>query len=275
MERFDVTYRIVADDRADAESRTANIALEDTVEIPRDVVPTGYVEDVILGRVEDVSAGARASSLGRVSITSTLSGHELPQLPERRFRERSIQQGVKAIGLTPNADLRARFPGARFGAARAAADDRAGPMGLRLPRHQAAGIAVARLAELCHAVARAGADIVKEDHGLANQDAAPFRARVTAAPPPWHGPTRTPRGGGDATRALFRQHRRAWRPGPRAGDARAGGGGAWGAGIPGLLRVRRDQPPGAGRLISPADHGASVASGPLRAVARSPATRMG
>ena len=54
MDRFIVTYRIVADDAEDALSRAEAIALEDTVEIPRDVVPKGYVEDTVLGRVENL-----------------------------------------------------------------------------------------------------------------------------------------------------------------------------------------------------------------------------
>ena len=56
MDRFVVTYRIVAQDAADAMARAEAIAIEDTVEIPRDVVPSGYVENTILGRVDGVTA---------------------------------------------------------------------------------------------------------------------------------------------------------------------------------------------------------------------------
>ena len=54
MSRFSVFYRIFASSLDEAEERAAGIALEQTVEIPRDVVPKGYIEDVILGKVESV-----------------------------------------------------------------------------------------------------------------------------------------------------------------------------------------------------------------------------
>ena len=51
MDRFGVQYRLFAKSQLDAESFAAAIALENTVEIPRDVVPKGYIEDVVLGQV--------------------------------------------------------------------------------------------------------------------------------------------------------------------------------------------------------------------------------
>ncbi|NBB92976.1 MAG: ribulose 1,5-bisphosphate carboxylase, partial [Gammaproteobacteria bacterium] len=203
MERFDVTYRIVADDRADAESRTANIALEDTVEIPRDVVPAGYVEDVVLGRVEDVSAMDEGVWLGRVSYHIDAVGHELPQLLNVVLGNASILQGVKAIALTPNDDLRARFPGARFGAAGLRQMTGRAHGGYVCPVIKPQGSSSEALARLCYLTARAGAGIVKEDHGLANQDAAPFRERVTLAAEAVARANAERAEAGDATQALY------------------------------------------------------------------------
>ena len=62
--RFEIHYRLSATNLQQAEALAAAIALENTVEIPRDVVPAGYVEDVILGRVEAVSATARRCLAG-------------------------------------------------------------------------------------------------------------------------------------------------------------------------------------------------------------------
>lgn len=42
------------------------------------------------------------------------------------------------------------------------------------------GLDALALTRLCYLTAVAGADIIKEDHGLTNQDAAPFKARVKA-----------------------------------------------------------------------------------------------
>ncbi|SNY90226.1 ribulose-1,5-bisphosphate carboxylase/oxygenase large subunit [Cohaesibacter sp. ES.047] len=178
MERFEVTYRLFADDQADAEGRAANIALEDTVEIPRDVVPSGYIEDVVLGRVESVTPETETTWLGRISYHIDAVGRELPQLLNVVLGNASILKGVKAIAFTPNEDIKARFPGAQYGreGLRQLTGRKTG--GYVCPVIKPQGSSAEQLAKLCYLTARAGADIVKEDHGLANQDAAPFRERV-------------------------------------------------------------------------------------------------
>jgi ribulose-bisphosphate carboxylase large chain len=178
MERFTVTYRICADDQADAEGRAANIALEDTVEIPRDVVPAGYIEDVILGRVEAVEPDGTGRWHGRISYHIDAVGREFPQLLNVVLGNASILKGVKAVGLTPNADVLSRFPGARFGTKGLRQLTGRSRGGYVCPVIKPQGSNSATLARLCYLTARAGADIVKEDHGLSNQDAAPFRERV-------------------------------------------------------------------------------------------------
>lgn len=180
MDRFVVTYRIVADDGDDAVARAEAIALEDTVEIPRNVVPKGYVEDTILGKVIDVSAQGGNVWTAQIGYHVDCVGHDLPQLLNVVLGNASILRGVKAIDLTANAALTARFPGARFGATgvRKLTGRTAG--GFVCPVIKPQGSSIETLAELCYRTAVAGADIVKEDHGLADQDAAPFKNRVAA-----------------------------------------------------------------------------------------------
>jgi len=179
MDRFTVTYRIVATDHADAMARAEAIALEDTVEIPRDVVPKGYIEDVVVGRVEDVSPAADGVWRARIGYHIDAAGRELPQLLNVILGNASILRGVKAIDLTPNADLRARFAGARFGAAGLRTLTGRARGGYVCPVIKPQGSSSETLARLCYLTAVAGADIIKEDHGLANQDAAPVKERVT------------------------------------------------------------------------------------------------
>jgi len=177
-DRFTVTYRIFADDQNDAEERAAAIALEDTVEIPRDVVPAGYIEDVVLGRVEDVMAEDEDRFIATLSYHVDAVGREFPQFLNVVLGNASLLDGVKAIGLTPNTDVMNRFPGAQFGAS--GFRERLGRKrgGIVSPVIKPQGSSSETLAHLSYLCARAGADIIKEDHGLSNQDAAPFRERV-------------------------------------------------------------------------------------------------
>lgn len=203
MERFTVTYRLVAETHKAAHELADAIALEDTVEIPRDVVPTGYIEDVVLGRVDGITPVQPGIWQAHISYHIDAVGWELPQLLNVILGNASILSGVKAIDLTPNDDLRARFPGARFGAAGLRRLTRRMRGGYVCPVIKPQGSDTDTLARLCYLTARAGADIIKEDHGLANQDAAPFRTRIPACAEAVARANAERAAEGDTTRALY------------------------------------------------------------------------
>lgn len=203
MDRFVVTYRLVAPDREAALGLAEAIALEDTVEIPRDVVPKGYVEDVVLGRVLALEEAGEGIWLSRIGYHIDAAGRELPQLLNVVLGNASILKGVKAIDLAPNADLRDRFPGARFGAAGLRNLTGRSSGGHVCPVIKPQGSSPETLARLCYLTARGGADIIKEDHGLANQDAAPFRERVPRCVEAVARANAERAAAGDRTRALY------------------------------------------------------------------------
>lgn len=178
--RFAVTYRIFAGSEAEAAGRAAGIALEQTVEIPRDVVPAGYVEDEILGKVEALTQESEATWTATVTYSPDSAGGELPQLLNVVFGNSSIQKGLKVTGIELTKDMNTAFPGARFGAAGIRELARRPQGGFVCPVIKPMGLSTADLALTAGRVAEAGADIVKEDHGLANQPTAPFRDRIPA-----------------------------------------------------------------------------------------------
>ncbi|MEM5501675.1 RuBisCO large subunit C-terminal-like domain-containing protein [Ahrensia kielensis] len=178
MDRFNVTYRLFADTETEASDFAAAIALENTVEIPRDVVPSGYIEDVVLGKVESVETETDKTWLARISYHIDAAGAELPQLLNVMFGNASILKGVKLVEFSFNDDVRSLFPGARFGAAglRQLIGKKSG--GFVCPVIKPQGSSAEELAELCYQTALAGADIIKEDHGLSNQRNALFKDRI-------------------------------------------------------------------------------------------------
>ncbi len=175
--RFTVSYRVFASSQAEAEDRAEGIALEQTVEIPRDVVPSGFVEDTVLGRVETVTPSGDGMFEAVISYSPESTGTELPQLLNVIMGNTSIQTGVKTIGidLGPLADV---HPGARYGIAgvRQLAATPRGP--LLSPVLKPQGSSAQRLADIAYQCAVGGAHLVKEDHGLTDQPCAPFRERV-------------------------------------------------------------------------------------------------
>lgn len=178
MERFEITYRLFASSHDDAQGFANAIALENTVEIPRDVVPKGYIEDVILGRVKTIEAETDQTWQATIGYHIDAAGKELPQLLNVIFGNASILKGVKVIKMSFNDDVRSLFPGARFGAngVRKLINKTSG--GFICPVIKPQGSTSKELAELCFQTALAGADIIKEDHGLSNQINSPFKERV-------------------------------------------------------------------------------------------------
>jgi len=166
-------------------------------------LPSGYIQDVVLGRVEDLQQTGEAVWKTRISYHIDAAGRELPQLINVILGNASILRGVKAVGLNANKDIEERFPGARFGAdgLRTLTGRKSG--GYVCPVIKPQGSDTQTLAELCYLTARAGADIIKEDHGLSNQDAAPFLERAKACAAAVERANLERAADGDTTQALY------------------------------------------------------------------------
>ncbi|MEJ2017922.1 MAG: hypothetical protein P8X51_06410 [Maritimibacter sp.] len=101
MERFTVTYRVFAADAAEARARAEGIALEQTVEVPADVVPAGYIADEIVGQIEEIGQEGEGRFRAAISYSPDSAGHELTQFFNVIFGNSSIQKGLKVIGNPP------------------------------------------------------------------------------------------------------------------------------------------------------------------------------
>lgn len=181
-ERFTVTYLVIAADETEARQRALDIALEQTVEIPRNVVPAGYVEDEILGRLEDLKADpeGRPGFLATISYSDDDVGGDFLQLLNIIFGNSSIKPGIKVedIGLSPG--ILALCPGPRHGIDGLRARAGIGAVPLLMSAIKPVGLSTAALARLAHDFARGGMHYVKDDHGLVDQKTAPFAERLKA-----------------------------------------------------------------------------------------------
>jgi len=177
-ERFRVVYRIFAESAAEAMRRSHDVALEQTVEVPADVVPEGFIADEIVGKVGRAEMGERGVFDVAISYSPESVGTELCQLLNVIFGNSSIQQGIKVVGLEPGTAITKRFAGPRFGieGVRARANRPKG--GLISPVIKPQGSSPETLADIAFRCVAGGADIIKDDHGLADQPVAPFRERT-------------------------------------------------------------------------------------------------
>lgn len=179
MNRIRAVYHISAEPEA-IEARAEALAAEQSVEMPPAAITDRYVRDEILARVEHlepVSPGTFAVTLG---IAAATTGPEPGQLMNMLFGNCSLQEDLRLVDVEFPPQILEAFAGPRFGLAgirdRLQVMDRALTMTALKPQ----GLAAEALGELCGTFARAGIDIIKDDHGIANQAYSPFAARVRA-----------------------------------------------------------------------------------------------
>jgi ribulose-bisphosphate carboxylase large chain len=178
-ERFTVRYAFTGDAR-EARAKVEAVCLEQTVEFPADLLPAGDIRDHLVGRIERFEPSGEARFEADVSYALEVAGDELPQLMNVVFGNTSIKPGVRVLRLELPERLLARFRGPRFGrlGLRERLGVATGP--LLMTALKPLGLSAPLLAELAYRFARAGVDIVKDDHGLANQPIARFEARLAA-----------------------------------------------------------------------------------------------
>jgi ribulose-bisphosphate carboxylase large chain len=178
-ERIAVTYRVRSDATA-IEARARAIAIEQSVELPLDAIDDPRIVDEIAGEVSDI----RETGAGMFDVVLALAASTMPpepgQLCNMLFGNTSLHDDVTLADVAfPDSYLTA-FGGPRLGLdgvrALCGADNRA----LTATALKPQGLPPAQLARLAEAAARGGIDIIKDDHGLADQSYSPFDVRVAA-----------------------------------------------------------------------------------------------
>ncbi len=164
----------------DAPARAEAIALEQTVELPREAVTDPVVEAGYLGRVVGLEPGPDGATLARIAYPLPSFGDDPLLLLGVLFGNTSLQPDVELVDLEiPGAAARA-FGGPRRGIAGlrelAGVPDRA----LTAAALKPMGLAPETLAGFAAAFARAGIDVIKDDQGLVDQEACRFEDRVRA-----------------------------------------------------------------------------------------------
>jgi len=194
-ERFWVDYVVEAPTEDDARRIAWDTCLEQTVELPdridavKDVMPyvVGSIERI--ERVHDRHGQREGSSppqvlLWRVSVAypNDTAGDELTQFVNVVFGNTSLKRGVAVENVTLSrslSDNRCMFPGPKFGI-RGLRDLLGVPNApLLCTALKPMGKSSREFADMAYRLARGGIDIIKDDHGLADQVWSPFEERVT------------------------------------------------------------------------------------------------
>jgi len=171
-----LTYVLAGAARRDAEANARFIAREQSVEVPEGTAPD--VEARLVGRVERIEPAAPHTWRAVIAYEPELVGGDVTQLFNLLFGNVSLMPGVRVVDVEFPDTLLARLPGPRFGIAGLRDACGASTRPLFCTAAKPVGLDVAVLADQCYRFARAGADIVKDDHNVADQPPARFVERV-------------------------------------------------------------------------------------------------
>ena len=177
MQSMRVWYRTSVGPRQ-APQRAEALLLEQTVELPRSAVRDEFVTREILGAVEEVRPEPGGGSRFAIAFPAATTALDPAQLLNVLFGNSSLQDDIELLDLELPPELLERFGGPRRGVAgwRELTGVRARP--LTCTALKPMGLGPEALAELCFTFGRAGLDVIKDDHGLADHGFCRFEDRV-------------------------------------------------------------------------------------------------
>jgi ribulose-bisphosphate carboxylase large chain len=179
MEFLRATYRI-ASSRSDIAARAAALALEQSVEMPASAIRSDYVRRHTLGQVAEIVPLDDHYFRVVLELAVATTGFETGQLMNMLFGNCSLQDDVQLLDVDLPTDLLRAFAGPRFGIPGIRRRLGIATRALTCTALKPQGLSADELADLCATFAGAGIDIIKDDHGIADQAYSPFKARVQA-----------------------------------------------------------------------------------------------
>ena len=171
-ERILITYAISG---ADPASTAEAIRVEQTIEFPLDLAPA-WIQAEIVGAVVETN-GADVT----IAYHPGVMGGDVVQFLNLLWGNVSLFTGVRVIDIRLPDSVLAAFPGPRFGVPGLRDLFAAPTRPLLCTALKPMGLSAVELAGYARTLAEAGFDMIKDDHGLANQPWAPWAERVRAA----------------------------------------------------------------------------------------------
>jgi ribulose-bisphosphate carboxylase large chain len=177
VSRFRISYLLACGEGEDPAAKARAIALEQTVELPVACV-SAEVRRAVVGSTEAVEPVAGGRYRAVIAYPEATVGSDLLPYVNLLFGNASLKAGIRIADVEVPPGVREQAGGPRFGIAglRALCGVEGRP--LLCAAVKPVGLSARQLAEVCHAFAAGGIDIVKDDHGLADQRSAPFAERV-------------------------------------------------------------------------------------------------
>lgn len=176
--RFSVLYSLTGSEK-DAMQKTKDICVEQTIEFPTELVKNEYIKSNIVGQIVSFKKSGK-KHIAEISYLNKTAGGELTQFLNVVFGNTSIKPGIRVEKLLPSKAIFDIVKGPRFGVAGIRKLTGVYKRPLLCSALKPMGLSVKELSELAYKFALGGIDVIKDDHGLANQPFSPFEKRIEA-----------------------------------------------------------------------------------------------
>jgi ribulose-bisphosphate carboxylase large chain len=178
MPRFVVTYSLAASTAKEAREKAFAICVEQTVEFPHDLITVRWIRERLVGRIEALRRLGPGRYAAEVSYDEATTGCEATQFLNVLFGNSSLKPGIRVERIAPSRGLLRTLSGPRFGVRGVRALLGVPERPLLCSALKPMGLSAQALGDLAYRLARGGIDLIKDDHGLADQSFAPFEERV-------------------------------------------------------------------------------------------------
>jgi len=177
-ERFQVLYTLSGYAAQDAEDMARFICVEDTIEFPHELVAPGEFHDLMVGQVESFDEVSSGRYQVWISYAVETTGFEIPQLLNVIYGNITFIPGIRVEKLDLSPAILSAFKGPRFGreGIRDKLQVKSRPMISTALKPM--GLSPGQMAEMAYKCALGGIDIIKDDHGLSDQEYCPYRERI-------------------------------------------------------------------------------------------------
>ncbi len=176
-QRFTVVYRVTGN-RDEAYRKAEDICIEQTIEFPADLIPEDDIRGSIFGQIERMEPCGQDVYCVQISYAVEAADDEITQFLNVIFGNISLKPGIRVEDLLLPESLLSAYRGPRFGIDGLRALLKAEDRPLLCTAVKPMGLPVEVLANLSYEFALGGIDIIKDDHGLADQPFSPYKERV-------------------------------------------------------------------------------------------------
>ncbi len=177
MSTFDITYRVTVLEGEEIGQKVEGICLEQSVELPRAVL-SDEVETKVVGKPASCSELDEAVYEVKISWPIDNVGDDISQFLNILYGNISLQAGIMVTGTEWNKLNSDLFGGPAFGIEELRDKWDIHGRALSSTSLKPLGTPPEGIGDLAYQFAAGGLDLMKDDHGLANQKYAPFEERV-------------------------------------------------------------------------------------------------